>query len=206
MRRFLLISLVPLVVGCAGPVGSTPAPAAVGGPVSAVTVPKTEHQSAAVPTAQPTTAPAAKPEPKAASHEKPALNAKPPTDNAPPAGALELGRQFVQALVGGETGGPGAMLSDGGRRRLEAKLPDYAQALAACAGSDLTVDVTQNQAATNVFARFATPCGRFGDLIPLLPPDIIDASQADRKIGACLVALRTVNDALRVENFACTPA
>jgi hypothetical protein len=194
MRRLLLISLVPFVVACAGPARSTPAPAGVAGPASAVTASKTESQ------------PAAQPQPKLAGQEQPRPAAEPPAEKAPPAGASELGRQFVQALIAGDTGGPSAMLSDGGRRRLEAKLPDYARALAACAGSGLEADVTQNQAMTNVFARFATPCGRFGDLIPLLPPDIVDASQADRKIGACLVALRTVNNALRVENFACTPA
>jgi hypothetical protein len=56
MRRFLLISLVPLVVACSGPAVTTPAPAAVSGPTGAVTAPKPEAQAAA-----------GKPEPKQAS-------------------------------------------------------------------------------------------------------------------------------------------
>lgn len=198
MRRFLLISLVPLVVACAGTARPTPAPAAVVEPAGAVTAPKPESQAAARPTVPPDS--------KSAAQAQPAPGPESPTGNTAPAGAADLGRQFVQSLTAGDTGGPSATLSDGGRRRLEAKLPAYARVLAACAGIALEVEVLQHQAMTNVFGRFASPCGRFGDLIPLLPPDIIDADQADRKIDSCLVALRSVNNGLRVENFACTPA
>ena len=59
---------------------------------------------------------------------------------------------------------------------------------------------------TNVLVRFAPPCGRFGDIAPLQAPGTTEAGEAEKKIGGCLVAFRTVNGALRVENFACMPA
>jgi hypothetical protein len=82
MRRFLLISLVPLVVACSGP-ATTPAAPAVGGPASAVTAPKPDTQPAAAkPAAQSTSQPAAKTESKPASDAKPQAAAKPAAEPA----------------------------------------------------------------------------------------------------------------------------
>src|SRR5688572_2581356 len=89
MRRFLLISLVPLVVACSGPAASPPAPAAVGGPASALTAPKPEAQSAAgkpapkQATSQPAAKPAAepKPQPQAAAPAGPTATLAPPSEN-----------------------------------------------------------------------------------------------------------------------------
>ena len=97
MRRVLVIALVPLVVACSGPAVSTPAPAAVGGPVPAVTAPKPEAQAAV-----------GKPEPKQASQAaaKPPAEAKPQAAPkaviAPPAEnhGIALGQPFKSGANG----------------------------------------------------------------------------------------------------------
>jgi hypothetical protein len=79
MRRLLLISLVPLVVACAGP--ATPQAAPAVGPASVVTAPKPDVlPAAAQPAAKPDTKPAADAKP--AAEAKPAAPAKPQMETA----------------------------------------------------------------------------------------------------------------------------
>ena len=103
MRRFLLIALVPLVVGCSGPAASPPAPAAVGGPVGAVTAPKPEAQAAAgkpepKQSAKAETKPAAdtRPQPQAAAPSVPKAVIAPPAENH----GIALGQPFKSGANG----------------------------------------------------------------------------------------------------------
>ena len=43
------------------------------------------------------------------------------------------------------------------------------------------------------------------DVAPLLPAGAVEPGEVEKKIGGCLVAFRSVNNALRVANFACAP-
>ena len=100
MRRFLLISLVPLVVACSGPAPRTPAPV-VGGPSSAVAVPKAESQPAA---AKPAAQPTSQPEPKTGSSSAatkpraaaPKATIAPPSENH----GIALGQPFKSGANG----------------------------------------------------------------------------------------------------------
>jgi hypothetical protein len=179
MRLLHLVALVPLVVACTAPAMPAPAVKPASQPVVAV----------------------AEPKPAAVAESKPAAPAKQRSQSG-----AELGRQFVQSLIAGDVDAANTQLSDSLNSRLRARLPVYASALAACGGSSLDVSATQDQSMTNVLVRFGSPCGRFGDVIPLLPAGAAEPSEAEKKIGGCLIAYRATNDGLRVANVACMPA